>query len=190
MKVNIDEIKALPQQRTIVSFKEQLEGLEAVKPVLGELTLSTSCTGLKIIGQVQTLLKLNCRRCASPYFYSLTVPIEEHLVDSSFLAATQASERGNSRKNEKLVPLRQDSEVVPEDGLVDLSTLVYQAVTLATPTNGLCKEDCPGSVISSSHQAYKQLSGTAKNKSEEVPIDPRWKNLKSLLGNGESEPRS
>lgn len=167
-----------------------MDGLDAVKPVLGELTLSASCTGLKIIGQVQTLLKLNCRRCASPYFYSLTVPIEEHLVDAAFLTTTQASDKGNNRKNDKTGPLRQDNEVIPKDGLVDLSTVVYQAVTLATPSNSLCKEDCPGSLISSSHQHSRQSAGVLKDKCEEVPIDPRWKNLKTLLGNGESEPRS
>ncbi|MFY0100175.1 YceD family protein, partial [Acinetobacter baumannii] len=78
-------------------------------------------------------------------------------------------------------------------GIVDISDVVYQAVTLATPSYKLCDPDCPGipkaadddssEASISSANSEKKKSGDA---SEGRPIDPRWENLKTLFPKNDS----
>jgi uncharacterized metal-binding protein YceD (DUF177 family) len=177
MKISIDELRSQPQQRLLVSFKEELRGLEAVKPVIGELQLSADSSGARVSGAVQTLLKLNCDRCLRPYFLAINVPIEERYVE-------QFQVEGVPRDRELL---RDDFfEPLPSDGMLDISDMVYQAVTLATPNFCLCGDECPGPEmpLKGSNEAS---SGPAKDNSR---IDPRWQNLKTLFPNGESDEKS
>ncbi len=171
VKISIDELKAQPQH---IDFKETIEGLEAVKPVLGEITLSHSSYGVKVVGRVQTLLKLNCDRCLRPYFQSLGVDIDESLV--------YPPENEIQRDRELLK--RDFVELLPEDGLIDVTDLVYQAITLATPNIASCGSECPGLPAGATGASGKTLAG---DKNRQDLIDPRWQNLKTIFSNDEKD---
>jgi len=177
VKVSIDELKSYPQQRKSFSFKETLSGIEAVKPVLGELTMSLDSVGVRLSGRLQTLLKLSCHRCLRPYFQSLSVDIDERFV--------HRSEAEVPRERELL---RDDFvEPIPADGVLDIGDVVYQAVTLATPTFCLCGPECPGPPL---NEAAEQGNRLAAGNESERPMDPRWKNLKTLLPKEETGEKS
>ncbi len=139
MKISYDELKVLPNGRLDFSFNETLSGLDAVKPVVGELTASISASGMKISGTIKTLLKLSCNRCLKPYFQALSLDVDERFVN----LVEYADYAGEETKDREL---QKDDffEYLPEDGLLDISDVVYQAVTLATPTFPFCGEECPG----------------------------------------------
>lgn len=187
MKVNIDELRALPQQKLNLSFKETIEDLAAVKPVLGEITVVASATGIKLNGTIQTLLKLTCDRCLMPYFLNLSVPVEESFVECR---SGYEQERVAKIPRERELLASDFIEELPEDGILDITDLVYQAVTLATPVTCLCGDNCPGPAFpepdgqSGSLAADKELSPGANR------IDPRWKNLKTLLPDEETGEKS
>lgn len=184
MKISVDELRNLPQQRLMLTFNEKLDGTEAVKPTMGEIALSYSATGIKVSGRVKTLLKLQCDRCLRPYFQTLNVDIEERFVPPAFL--------GEERDVKERELLRDDFvEPLPADGLLDITDVVYQAVTLATPSYCLCGEECPGPPNSAADQATGAVKGGAARQQEaEAPIDPRWKNLKSLFPKKDSPQNS
>lgn len=184
MKVNIDELRALPQQKLNLNFKESIDSAEVVKPVLGELTLVASSTGIRINGQVHTLLKLTCDRCLKAYFLNISVPIEE------FFRENQGAQ--HYREQEKIPRERELTaddfvEELEEDGNLDISDLVYQAVTLATPVSCLCGDDCPGPAFPDAETKSSSLAKSKDEKDKDQPIDPRWKNLKTLFPKEESE---
>ncbi|MBX9687462.1 MAG: YceD family protein [Candidatus Obscuribacterales bacterium] len=182
MKISIDELRTLPQQRLKLSFKESIEGLGAVKPVLGDLTATANSTGIKLSGTVHTLLKLTCHRCLRPYFLNLNLPIEEFVVES------KPQEEDYSRApREKELTADDFVESLSADGILDISDLVYQAVTLATPVSCLCGEDCPGPAFPDSETKSGTLASGKDHHSGEDRIDPRWKNLKTLFPNEETE---
>jgi uncharacterized protein len=169
MKISTDELRSLPGQRRTFEFKEMLSGLATNKPVVGELTVALNASGLKIFGDVKTLLKLECDRCLRPYFLSLNVNIDE-----------------------KFVP----GDLIPDSGIVDISDVVYQAVTLATPTYCRCGSECPGPPEpadadsgtesgSADKSSRAGKSGAADNSSR--PTDPRWENLKTLFPKNDSQ---
>ena len=86
MKISIDELRSLPGQRRSFEFKEMLTGLPTTKPVVGELTVASNASGLKVFGDVKTLLKLECDRCLRPYFLSLNIDIDEKFVPGDLVA--------------------------------------------------------------------------------------------------------
>jgi uncharacterized protein len=183
MKISIDQLKTLPQQRLSIDYNETLSGLETVKPVVGRLTVSLSISGMRLSGQVKTLLKLNCHRCLRPYFQSLSIEMDERFVDEQELPI-----EGELLKDDFV-------EAIPPDGMLDISDIVYQAVTLATPTTCLCGAECPGpphpQVMAPPHEESSHgifQAGTAA--SEASPVDPRWKNLKTLFSKGERKENS
>ena len=177
MKISIDELRSRLQQRIPIQFKEDLPDLDAVKPVVGELYLVAGSTGIRITGRVTTLLKLHCHRCLRVYFHSLTLDIDERLV--------WQTDAQPPRERELLK--RDFVEPIPEDGILDISDIVYQAVTLATPTHSLCGPECPGPPVSDKSYHHGSLGGA---KDEGDRIDPRWENLKTLFPKEETEGKS
>jgi len=190
VKVQIDDLKGMPHHRLDFVFREDLRETQAIKPAVGELSAIWSPSGVRVEGQITTLLKLNCDRCLNPYFQSLSIDIDERFVQTTFLGR-------DFEKNEKHDgELLHDDfvEPIPDDGLLDITDVVYQAVTLATPTYCLCGEQCPGTPgpatggASGGKAAAKSGAGTSKT--DDRPIDPRWKNLKTLFPNEDSKENS
>jgi len=177
MKISIDELRSAPQQRMSVSFKQDVKGLDTVKPVIGDLQLLADSSGARVAGQVQTLLKLNCDRCLRPYFQQLSVPIDERFIEN-------IDTEGVPRDRELL---RGDFvEPLPRNGMLDISDIVNQAVTLATPTFCLCGDECPGPPVT--NRAGDE--GSTEGGGSRTAVDPRWKNLKTLFPKDETEENS
>lgn len=181
MKISIDELRALPQQRANISFKENIDNLEAVKPVLADLTVNASSTGIRVSGNANTLLKLTCHRCLRPYFLNLNVAIDEFYREHAGHAEEERLRRERELTADDFV------EELCEDGSLDITDLVYQAVTLATPVSCLCGEDCPGPAFPDGEAKSGSLAGSKDKQSQEDRIDPRWKNLKTLFPKEETD---
>jgi uncharacterized protein len=180
LKISLDELRALPQQRLDIDFKESLEGTQAVKPAVGDLLVTAKSTGMRLTGKVQTLLKLQCDRCLRPYFQSLSVDIDERFV----IEGLNEYEFVKSNTKERELAKSSDFfETLPPDNMLDITDVVYQAVTLATPTACLCGDQCPGPPMPTKSGKKASLNQGKESRKGDQEIDPRWKNLKSLFGN-------
>lgn len=168
-----------------MNFRENIEDLGAVKPVLGDLTVSASATGMKISGTVQTLLKLTCHRCLRPFFLNINVPLDEFFVENR--TDREIAERF---PKERELLASDFVEELSEDGILDITDLVYQAVTLATPVSCLCGDDCPGPAFPEGTAESGSLAASKDAKHHKDRIDPRWKNLKTLFPNDETDQKS
>lgn len=179
MKISIADLSGLPHRRLDLSFKETLPDLEAVKPVMGDLTVNASASVVRLSGCVKTLLKLHCHTCLRPYFQAITVDIDEKFVQPAHL------DEYNDREQRERELQRDDFfEVLPQDGVLDITDVVYQAVTLATPTYCHCGSECPGppqATVGSGLAEGDAPEGAGPGGDDS--IDPRWKNLKSLFPN-------
>lgn len=177
MKISVEELRARPSQRLTISYKEELKGIDAVKPVIGDLSLSLDSTGVRIHGRLQTLLKLHCHRCLRAYFQGLNIDIDERLV----------FDLNEEQPRERELLKRDFVEPIPKSGVLDISDIVYQAVTLATPSHFLCGSECPGPPTAEGTGSQQAL---AEPKEQESRIDPRWKNLKTLFPKQETDGKS
>lgn len=186
MKVSLDELRSLPQQRLDIDFKETLEGTQAVKPAVGDLTVTARSTGMRLTGRVQTLLKLNCDRCLRPYFQSIAVDLDERFVTESL----SDIDRSSNTKERELSKSSDFYEILPADNVLDITDVVYQAVTLATPNSCSCGTECPGPQMPTQTGKKGSLKQSNEARKGEKEIDPRWKNLKSLFPNEDRESKS
>lgn len=177
MQISIDELGALGEKRIELDYKQELTVAGAVKPVVGELTLTRVGAGVKLTGNVKTLLKLQCETCLRPYFQALGVDLDELFVPYRDIASDY--EMGASREQE----LHSDDfyEMLGADGLIDIDDVVYQAVTLASPVFCHCGDECPGPPRAQDAAGDGISPGGGDVVREEKPIDPRWKNLKTLF---------
>jgi uncharacterized metal-binding protein YceD (DUF177 family) len=178
LKISLDELRSLPQPRQDISFNEKLVDTLAVKPVVGELTVAAGATGMRLAGRVQTLLKLTCDRCLRPYFQSITVDIDERFVIDQLQLEGKAVPR-----DRELIRAEDWAETLPPDNVLDISDVVYQAVTLATPNSCSCGSDCPGPPITAKSSKKASLGKAKEGRRADTPVDPRWKNLKTLFPN-------
>lgn len=185
MKVKLDDVNTMPQKRLRVSFNEELDIPETVKPVLGELQIVSSAGHVHITGSVQTLLKLNCHTCLRPYFQSLHVEIDDRMAPDMPMAVEDAH-----RERERELTRDDFYEVIPVDGVLDITDIVYQAVTLASPVFCRCPEDCPGPPKAENAVANGRSGNSQGASLEEERIDPRWENLKTLFSNNDSNENS
>lgn len=185
MKISLEELRTLPQLRLDIDFKETLEGTQAVKPAVGDLTVIASSTGMRLSGKVQTLLKLSCDRCLRPYFYSLSVDIDERFVIDGFGDWDSKSDKRDRELNKD-----DFFETLPPDNTLDITDVVYQAVTLATPPVCLCGDECPGPPMPTKSGKKAPLNQGKEARKAQNQIDPRWKNLKTLFPNEDSETKS
>ncbi len=154
--------------------------------MLGDLTISVSAAGARLTGKIQTLLKLICHSCLRLFFQPLAFEVDESFVYEDYL-----NEGIKETRDREL--LKQDFvESVPYSGSIDISDVVYQAVTLAIPSYCSCGPDCPGLAISQAVNAdyltanEKAIAPGGKSTGERKStkaIDPRWQNLKKLLPN-------
>jgi uncharacterized metal-binding protein YceD (DUF177 family) len=186
VKVSLDELRSLPQQRLDIDFKESLQGTQAVKPAVGDLSVTARSTGMLLTGRIQTLLKLNCDRCLRPYFQSIAVDIDERFVIESY---TDIDLTSNTKERE-LKTSSDFYDTLPADNVLDITDVVYQAVTLATPNSCSCGTECPGPPTSTQSGKKGNLKQNNDVRKGEKQIDPRWKNLKSLLPNEDRETKS
>jgi uncharacterized protein len=180
LKISLDELRALPQQRLDIDFKESLEGTQAVKPAVGDLVITAKSTGMRLTGKVQTLLKLHCDRCLRPYFQSLSVDIDERFVIEGL---NEFDFVKSNTKDRELSKSSDFFETLPPDNMLDITDVVYQAVTLATPTACLCGDQCPGPPTPAKSGKKATLNQGKETRKGDQEIDPRWKNLKSLFAN-------
>lgn len=180
MKISLDEVNAMPLKRLRVSFNEKLDVEGAAKPVVGELDLASSAGGMTVNGRVQTLLKLNCHVCLRPYFQSLTVDIDEQFSADRHFHHVEEQPRDRELTKDDFY------ESLPEDGVLDISDIVYQAVTLASPVFYRCGDECPGPPKSENAVAGDGSGAAAAADRNSEKIDPRWENLKTLFSNKET----
>jgi uncharacterized metal-binding protein YceD (DUF177 family) len=186
MKVSQDELKVLPQQRLSMPFNETVAGVNAIKPVVGELTITYSASSMRLTGLIKTLLKLQCDTCLRPYFLQVSIDLDEKFVAPEYFLEEPETVQRELHSDDFVEPL-------PVDGVLDITDVVYQAVTLATPTYPSCGAQCPGPPANEKAGGEPAAAGKKDGRAgacNDKPIDPRWKNLKTLFPNEESQQNS
>jgi uncharacterized protein len=182
LKISLEDLRGLPQQRLKIDFKESLPELQTVKPVIGDLSMAASISGVRLNGRLRTILKLTCHTCLKPFFKALDFELDERFVYEDYLNDDPRDVKEKELQTYDFV------ESIRYEAILDISDIVYQAVTLATPIYCSCGEECPGPPSydkqNSESQEPKARSSAVSERTD--TIDPRWKNLKTLFPSEES----
>jgi uncharacterized protein len=173
MQYNVAQLLKGPTGgRRQYTFDEDIRGLEPeLEPVdrlVGAITLTRTSQGILVTGQLQTTLRVNCRRCLEPFDLDVEIELEEEFHPVVPIADAPLDRVPDEDNDEALL--------IDEHQILDLSEVVRQALWLVEPTRELCRPDCAG---------LCPLCGGNRNLGEcecvEGPLDPRWAALQSLL---------
>ncbi len=177
LKVSLEDLRALPQKRLQISFNEPSSSIEVVKPLLGDLVVVGNTSGAQVVGKINTLLKLVCHSCLRQFFQPLSLQLDETFVYEDYLNEGAKESRDRELLKDDFV------ESVSYSGFIDVSDLIYQAVTLAIPSFCSCGSDCPGLSVTRAINNDKARGKPSKTgRGENIKqLDPRWQNLKKLL---------
>ncbi|WP_307833293.1 YceD family protein [Pimelobacter simplex] len=130
-------------------------------PVELDLRLEAVMEGVLVTGTASAVLEGECVRCLEPIHDELEVRFQELFVYDDIRDSEGAEE---------------DDEVsMLQDDLVDLETVLRDAVVLALPFQPLCQDDCPGLCPECGVRLIDEPDHT-----HEAAIDPRWAALTEL----------
>ncbi len=137
-------------------------GLDVVSVPTGsdlrlELRLESAAEGVLVSGTCQTQATGECSRCLDPVTLDLDLAIQElYAYPDAAAAAAEEIER-------------------LDDDLIDLTSVLHDAVVLALPLKPLCRDDCPGLCAT----CGARLAEDPEHDHDE--IDPRWAGLTDLF---------
>ncbi|MFB9763299.1 DUF177 domain-containing protein [Nocardioides kongjuensis] len=130
-------------------------------PVELDLRLEAVMEGVLVTGTASAVLEGECVRCLEPIHDELEVRFQELFVYDDIRDSEGAEE---------------DDEVsMLQDDLLDLETVLRDAVVLALPFQPLCQDDCPGLCPECGVRLIDEPDHT-----HEAAIDPRWAALTEL----------
>ena len=136
---------------------DELYSAEGADLVL-DLRVESVVEGMLATGRVSGSLVAQCVRCLDPVEVELDADFQELCYyDAEDLSVEEA----------------QEALLVVED-LIDVETLVHDAVMLELPLQPLCEEDCPGLCA----ECGARLADDPEHRHETV--DPRWAALSGL----------
>ena len=147
MKINLDELLNLPDNKITLNFDEKISGLDNDKAVNGVITAYVTSYGVKVEGHVETEMIFECDRCLKKYPYHVFIDIDEKFVKDNF----------TSTANKELELTEADfTEELNDKNEIDITDLIYQSIILNMPSQQLCDIKCPGT------EEYQKLNITEK----------------------------
>ncbi|MGO0122167.1 YceD family protein [Desulfothermobacter acidiphilus] len=164
--MNVAQLKKTPAESRRYVIRERLDFLAGeggqklplLVPVELDLTLTNARTYLLAVGEVLTVVELNCSRCLKPFPYTLKTRWEEKW---------------------RLLPEgEKDQELSGEE--LDLAPCVLESLVLALPMKPLCREDCAGLCPECGHDLNQGPCSCSL-----APLDPRWAELGKWLSSEE-----
>ncbi len=179
LKISLEDLRALPEQKIHLQFNQPLPGVGMVKPVLAHISLHSTTTAVKLSGRIQTIVQLQCHTCLNQFFQSLDLALDEEFVYEDYLNVEALSLR------ERELQKHDFFETVPYYGTIDVSDVISQAIVLAMPNYCSCGPQCAGPPIykgSANKHTENDKSKSGQTDSENWE-DPRWHKLKTILPN-------
>ena len=165
MKVNLDELENLPEQRRDIYFEEKIYDLHNDKPVQGPIAVYLTNYGIEVTGHVQTKMMLECDRCLEKFEYDLEIDIDEKFVKDDLVF--QDTKEFEIKEENFVEELKGRKEI-------NITDLIYQSIILNIPTKKLCDIKCSGS---------EEFIKMKENKQ----IDPRLEIFRNLSNKNEEK---
>lgn len=137
------------------------------EPIDLDLLLEAVVEGVLVSGTVRAAVSGECARCLDPVSDHVEVELRELFAFPDSATDVSTDEDEVSRLN---------------DDLIDLETVVRDAVLPALPTAPLCSSDCPG-LCSGCGAKWADLDPEHHHET----IDPRWAALRERFGGTEEE---
>ena len=129
----------------------------------GAVNLTRTKRGILAEGKLRALLEITCSRCLVQFECGLVLNFTEEYIQETDIVI-------NDRQ---LVSAEEESLIISERNILDLTDIIRQSILLAIPMKPLCRQDCSGLCSDCGHNLNYGSCGCSSN-----IHDPRWSKLK------------
>lgn len=112
------------------------EALKVLGPLKGQVKLIRTTEGILTIGQLRTEIELTCSRCLEPFAAPVAFTLQEEFRPS--IDITTGAQLPVTTTAD------QESTIIDEHHIIDLTEVVRQEILLALPMHPLCRPHCAG----------------------------------------------
>ena len=133
--IKIEDIENAPNKKLRVDFKEFINEIKSNTPINATLEISSLGEFIKVTGNVQGCVVLDCDLCLREFEYHLNLDIEELFVKNTLLE--EYGQETELKEGQFITDLAgKDS--------IDIYDLLYQSVILDFPNKKVCGIKCKG----------------------------------------------
>lgn len=186
MQYNVAQLLKEPtgafRQYTLADDISDLDAeLTPLGPLVGQITLLRTNSGVLATGELSTALKVTCNRCLAP----IAIPVRFE-VEESFHPTTEVTTGRTLRPDEyegEVEELDDQALLIDDKHILDLTEVIRQSIWLALPMYPGCNwegsGECPNlAQLVSTDDVRVLRAGEAVLEDDEQ--DPRWAELRKL----------
>lgn len=157
------------------------EDLEFLSPLVGDLQLMRTNSGVLVTGLLKAAVRVTCNRCIEPIVMPLQVPLEE-----SFRPLTEVETGRYIRPDEfdgDTNELEDEALLINEHHILDATEVIRQNIWLHLPMYPTCNwqgaGECPNLIA---QRAAIAAQAATVEEEDAIPegVDPRWAALLKL----------
>lgn len=155
--------------------------LQPLGPLVGEVSLMRTNSGILASGELSTALQVTCNRCLSPIALPVRFEIEE-----SFHPTTEVTTGRPLRPDEyegEVEELDDQALLIDDKHILDLTEVVRQSIWLALPMYPGCNwagaGECPNAIRLLNDEQVRVLRPGDGGRDDDEQ-DPRWAELRRL----------
>ena len=136
--ISIEDIESAKNKTLSCKFDEKIDGIDAVSPVVADLTFQSLGEFVEVRGSVNVTLKLQCDLCLSDFEYKLKFQLDELFAKRALIQGVEESGQEIEIKDGQFIT---DLNGADE---IDIYDLLYQSVILNVPNKKVCGINCKG----------------------------------------------
>ncbi|MCB0046384.1 MAG: DUF177 domain-containing protein [Caldilineaceae bacterium] len=155
--------------------------LEALGPLVGQIQMLRTNSGVLVTGELSTALRVTCNRCLAPIAQEVRFQLEENFHTLTEVHTGRAIDPQEFEGT--LAELEDDALLIDSHHILDLSEVIRQDLWLASPMAPGCNWDGEGQCPNLTRyltelENLERASGQPAD--DEPPVDPRWAALLQL----------
>ena len=136
--VSVEDIENAKNKTLACKIEEKIDGIDAIGPILADLTFTSLGDFIEVRGNVKGIVKLECDLCLKEFIYNLDFGIDEIYAKRALIEGCEESGQEIEIKDGQFViDLNGQDEI-------DIYDLLYQSVILNLPNKKVCGINCKG----------------------------------------------
>ncbi|MBR6098978.1 DUF177 domain-containing protein [bacterium] len=160
--VTIDEIENSDNKTVFYEFKDNIDGIKSVTPIVADLEIKSLGEFIEIKGNVKGILKLECDVCLKNFDYNMDFDIDE--MFAKYALQDEYGKETELKDGQFITDLNGAGEI-------DIYDLLYQSVILNLPNKKVCGINCIGENFSEEEKISDPRMDVFKN----IQIQPKSK---------------
>lgn len=160
--VTIDEIENSDNKTILYDFDSIIDGIDSEGNIKANLEIKSLGDFIKVSGNIEGILNLECDLCLKKFKYNMNFPIDE--MYAKYALQEKYGKETELKDGQFIIDLNGDNKI-------DIYDLLYQSVILHLPNRKVCGINCNGDKFLHEEEISDSRMDVFKN----IQIQPKSK---------------